>query len=170
MNSASVQATSPALDSAQDGAEPDDANATGWRAAEIFEHERGVILRRTDRWFAWLMLGQWLFGVLIAVAYSPYAWAGRSRSIHEHVYAAVLLGGLITGMPVLLSCIKPGEVMTRHVIATAQILYSALLIHLTGGRIETHFHIFGSLAFLAVYRDWKVLVSASSVVALPASC
>ena len=43
---------------------------------------------------------------------------------------------------------------------------SALLIHLTGGRIETHFHIFGSLAFLAFYRDWKVLVTASTVVAL----
>lgn len=45
-------------------------------------------------------------------------------------------------------------------------LYSALLIHLTGGRIETHFHVFGSLAFLAGYRDWKVLVPASAVVAV----
>ena len=45
-------------------------------------------------------------------------------------------------------------------------LFGALLIHLTGGRIETHFHIFGSLAFLSFYRDWKVLVSASAVVAI----
>ena len=45
-------------------------------------------------------------------------------------------------------------------------LVSALLIHLTGGRIETHFHVFGSLAFLAFYRDWRVLISASSTVAL----
>ena len=45
-------------------------------------------------------------------------------------------------------------------------LMSALLIHLSGGRIETHFHIFGSLAFLACYRDWRVLVAASAVVAL----
>ena len=43
---------------------------------------------------------------------------------------------------------------------------SALLIHLTGGRIETHFHIFGSLAFLAFYRDWKVMISASVVVVI----
>jgi two-component system, cell cycle sensor histidine kinase and response regulator CckA len=43
-------------------------------------------------------------------------------------------------------------------------LMSALLIHLTGGRIETHFHVFGSLAILAFYRDWRVLVSASAVV------
>src|SRR5205807_83831 len=32
--------------------------------------------------------------------------------------------------------------------------------------IETHFHVFGSLAFLAFYRDWRVLLVASSVVAL----
>jgi len=45
-------------------------------------------------------------------------------------------------------------------------LWSALLIHLTGGRIETHFHVFGSLAFLAFYRDWKVFIPATAVVIL----
>ena len=45
-------------------------------------------------------------------------------------------------------------------------LMGALLIHLTGGRLETHFHVFGSLAFLAFYRDWKVLIPATVVVAL----
>src|SRR5947199_6627677 len=44
-------------------------------------------------------------------------------------------------------------------------LMSALLIHLSGGRIETHFHVFGSLAFLAFYRDWRVLVPATLLVA-----
>jgi diguanylate cyclase (GGDEF)-like protein len=42
-------------------------------------------------------------------------------------------------------------------------LASVLLIDATGGRIETHFHIFGSLAFLAFYRDWRVLLTASLV-------
>ena len=42
---------------------------------------------------------------------------------------------------------------------------SGLLIHLTGGRIETHFHVFGSLAFLAYYRDWRVLIPATLVIA-----
>ena len=45
-------------------------------------------------------------------------------------------------------------------------LMSALVIHLMGGRIEAHFHIFGSLAFLALYRDPRVLITASAVVAL----
>jgi hypothetical protein len=42
---------------------------------------------------------------------------------------------------------------------------SALLIHLSGGRIETHFHVFGSLAILAFYLDWSVLLTATVVVA-----
>jgi PAS domain S-box-containing protein len=50
-------------------------------------------------------------------------------------------------------------------IAAAQMLSAGLLIHLTGGRIETHFHVFGSLAFLAFYRDWRVLIVASAVTA-----
>src|SRR5438034_5541534 len=58
----------------------------------------------------------------------------------------------------------PGEAITRHAVAVAQMLWSALLIHLTGGRIETHFHVFGSLAFLAFYRDAKVLIPATIVV------
>jgi signal transduction histidine kinase/ActR/RegA family two-component response regulator len=60
--------------------------------------------------------------------------------------------------------LRPGAVLTRHVVAVGQMLMSSLLIHVTGGRIETHFHIFGSLAFLAFYRDWKVLITASLVV------
>ena len=35
-----------------------------------------------------------------------------------------------------------------------------------GGRIEAHFSVFASLAFLALYRDWRVLITASAVVAL----
>src|SRR5207253_9082068 len=50
-------------------------------------------------------------------------------------------------------------------VAAGQMLMSALLIHITGGRIETHFHVFGSLAFLAFYRDWRVLITASVIVA-----
>src|SRR5437773_2803615 len=60
----------------------------------------------------------------------------------------------------------PGRVLTRHAVAVGQMLVSALFIHLSGGRIETHFHVFGSLAFLAFYRDWRVLITATVVVAM----
>jgi PAS domain S-box-containing protein len=56
--------------------------------------------------------------------------------------------------------------VTRHVIAVAQMLMSALLIAISGGRIETHFHVFGSLVILSFYRDWRVLIPATLVVGL----
>lgn len=136
------------------------------RAGELFHAEEAVNYKRTDRMFAWLMGVQWLAGLGAALWISPRAWEGQFSYTHVHVWAAVLLGGLTTGFPVLMAVVCPGRGLTRHVIAVGQMLTSALLIHLTGGRIETHFHVFGSLAFLAFYRDWRVLLTATIVVAL----
>src|SRR5205807_7351330 len=96
----------------------------------------------------------------------PRTWAGTMSQAHIHVWAAVFVGGAISSLPVFMVWKRPGRAVTRHTIAVAQMLTSALLIHLTGGRIETHFHVFGSLAFLAFYRDWRVLISATVVVAV----
>ena len=131
----------------------------------FFQEHLDSVYRRRDRVFAWLMLAQWVFGVCIALFYSPYGWEGKVQSTHLHVYYALFVGGALSGSTILLTIFRPGWVVTRHVVAVNQMLWSALLIHLTGGRIETHFHVFGSLAFLAFYRDWKLLISATIVVA-----
>jgi PAS domain S-box-containing protein len=136
------------------------------RAAALYQEAENTVHQRTDRLFAKLMVLQWLAGIGAALWISPKTWIGATSEIHWHIWAAIFLGGMIAGFPVYLAWKNPGKVLTRHVIAVAQIFFSALLIHLTGGRIETHFHIFGSLAFLAFYRDWKVLASATIVVAL----
>jgi PAS domain S-box-containing protein len=136
------------------------------RADELFADYRREIHERTDRLFAGLMAFQWLMGIIFALWVSPLAWEGPVSRTHLHVWAAVVLGGLISLFPAMLGLLRPGRPSTRYVIAVAQMLMGALLIHLTGGRIETHFHVFGSLAFLAFYRDWRVLVPATIVVAL----
>jgi hypothetical protein len=135
------------------------------RAEARFRQHRQQIFRDTDRLFAGLMVAQWLFGIALAFIVSPYAWEGKVKSTHAHVWTAVLLGAALSSLPIALAVLRPGWVVTRHVIAAAQMLWSAILIHLTGGRIETHFHVFGSLGFLTAYRDWKVLVTATLVVA-----
>jgi len=135
------------------------------RTEEILREHQLAIYKRTDRLFAALMTVQWLAGIAAAVWISPATWAGGVSRTHLHVWMAVLLGGAITAYPVALAILRPGWVVTRHAVAVGQMLTSALLIHLTGGRLETHFHVFGSLAFLALYRDWAVLVPATVVVA-----
>jgi two-component system, sensor histidine kinase and response regulator len=115
--------------------------------------------------FAYLMVGQWLAAIAFALVVSPRTWAGADSQIHVHVWAALILGGLVSLFPAALALLRPGTAFTRYTIATAQMLMGALLIHLTGGRIETHFHVFGSLAMLAFYRDWRVLIPATAIVA-----
>jgi signal transduction histidine kinase len=136
------------------------------RADELFAQYQHDIHRRTDQLFAGLMGFQWLAGIMFALWLSPLAWYGTASRTHLHVWAAIGLGGAICLFPALLALVRPGETATRYTIAVAQMLMGALLIHLTGGRIETHFHVFGSLAFLAFYRDWRVLVPATIVVAV----
>jgi PAS domain S-box-containing protein len=134
------------------------------RTIELFNEQRQSIIRHTSRLFSWLMIFQWFFAVGLAIWLSPRTWAGMDSRIHPHVWFAIVLGGIITSLPVYMARKYPGETLTRHTVAVGQMLMSGLLIHLTGGRIETHFHVFGSLAILAFYRDWKVLLSATVVV------
>ncbi|MEM8667066.1 MAG: response regulator [Planctomycetota bacterium] len=141
------------------------ATAEDNRVKQLFEQQQRSIWRWTDRNFGFLMVFQFLFGIVAALVISPMTWEGENSETHIHVWSALFLGGLITSLPVYLAFFRPGHVMTRHVIAIGQMLMGALLIHLTGGRIETHFHVFGSLAFLAFYRDWKVVVTGTLVVA-----
>ncbi len=131
---------------------------------ELFAEMQEAVTKHTDSIFARLMIWQWVAAVAASVLISPHTWAGTQSRIHIHVLAAIFLGGLITAVPVLMALRQPGRALTRHTVAIGQMLMSALLIHLTGGRIETHFHVFGSLAILAFYRDWRVLISASVVV------
>jgi len=104
-------------------------------------------------------------GIAVALWLSPLTWAGLESNTHVHVWAALFLGGAVAALPIGMAIARPGDLATRHVIAVGQMLASALLIHLTGGRLETHFHVFGSLAFLSFYRDWRVIVTGTVVVA-----
>src|SRR5579871_1192659 len=136
------------------------------RVRQLIEEHRNAIYSQTSRLFAILMSLQWLAGIAAALWISPLTWVGSSSYVHLHVWLSIFLGGAITSVPVFLALTRPAGTITRHIVAAAQMLMSALLIHLTGGRIETHFHVFGSLAFLAFYRDWKVLITATAVTAV----
>src|ERR1043165_7297830 len=126
------------------------------RAEELLREHQRSIYRRSDRLFAVLMAVQWVGAIFLAVWVSPLTWTGALSAVHPHVWAALGIGSLITVFPVVLALTRPGETLTRHAIAVGQSLWSALLIHLTGGRIETHFHVFGSLAFLARSEERRV--------------
>ncbi|MEZ4241390.1 MAG: ATP-binding protein [Myxococcota bacterium] len=124
------------------------------RAAAIYADHLLEERAKTDRVFYWLLMCEWALAFLVAITISPVAWAPQT---------ALVLGAAVNIAPILAVYTRPGWWGTRHVVAVAQMVWGALLIHLTGGRIETHFHVFGSLALLAFYRDERVLLSALAV-------
>ena len=139
-----------------------DASRRKERTRQIFGDLQARTYRQTDRIFFYLLAAQWLFGVVISLYVSQGVWSGAG--LHPHVWAALLLGAAISAPPMALAVVVPGSAVSRYAISAAQMLTGALWIHLSGGRIETHFHVFVSLAFLALYRDYRVLIPATLVV------
>lgn len=109
--------------------------------------------RRTDRFLAWLLLGHLAF----ALALAP---------IRGTWISALLIGGGLSGAAMLVAWMAPGRLATRLTIGSTIMLYSGLIIYQTGGMIEMHFHVFGGLAFLLMYRDWRVPVVGAVVIAV----
>lgn len=137
------------------------------RVQELLTEHRAEIQRTTHRIFTLLMLVQWPVGVVLALFVAPLTWIGASSSVHYHVWASLILGGLFSLTPIVVARTQcPTHWIVAHTFAVSQMLWSSLFIHLSGGRLETHFHVFGSLAVVAFYRDWRVLITASVVVSL----
>ena len=127
-------------------------------ARRLFEQHRQAVYVRTDRLFAALLAVQWIAGAVGAAA-------SRVGPKHSHVWAALLVGGAICLVPAAFGLLWPGKSFTRYCIAAAQILIGSLLVELTDGRFEAQY-VFGFMAILALYRDWRVLVPAAGAVVL----
>jgi PAS domain S-box-containing protein len=129
----------------------------------LYAEYRQEIWEHTDRMFLWLLLAQWLAAVVTALWASSEAWNGSLVHVPPLAWKALLLGGAITALPILVAIQHPGSSLTRHEIAIGQGLVSALLIHLSGTRSELHLVLFVALAFLAMYRDPSVVLLASLI-------
>lgn len=118
------------------------------------DSERKVV-GRAHALFVWLLPAQWLVAVAAALWLAPAS--GRAG-----FWLAAAGGALVTLPTIGLIRLRPYAPGTRAVVALAQVGFSTLLIAVCGGRAETHLHGFASMAFLAFYRDWRVLVVATA--------
>lgn len=135
-------------------------------AQEYFEATYEQDLRRINRLMIALMVLQWLAAMAAALFFTPHTYLGQQSAVHAHVWATALIGFAISGSAILAMRYRPYSPNTRHIVAAMQMLWGALIIHVSGGRIEAHFHIFVSIAILSIYRDWRILVTATVVIAL----
>ncbi|WP_340679231.1 methyl-accepting chemotaxis protein [Paraglaciecola sp.] len=103
--------------------------------------------------FRYVLIVQWLVSLGLAYYY-------------ENWQEPLIIGSLILIVPLVLSLKFPTEQISRHAMGIGLQLFTALHIQQTYGLIEMHFEIFTILAFLSFYRDWKVIASSTTIVAI----
>src|SRR5579859_1101698 len=138
------------------------------RDAERISEASNALLRahrrKIDLIFAGFLIYEWILGIVIALWLARRDSLGIVAAIRAHLWVAILVGGILSGLPACMAWRWRGHAVTRHTIAACQLLFSGLLIYLTDDRIGMHFHICASLIFLLFYRDFWVLVTATSAV------
>ncbi len=106
-----------------------------------------------DRYAGWLLLAHWPLALALAPVFGTWT-------------TAIGVGAVLGIGPFLLTRSLGGARLTRLVVGVATMGWSALLIQLTRGQLELHFHIFVTLAMLVAYEDAAVIVVAAAAVAL----
>ncbi len=107
----------------------------------------------TNRSFYYLLLAH--FPVMLGAA----AWFGTGLTLATAFTAAILAG------PTVLLLLGKTPRLTSVCLGIAGICLSGLLIHLSRGMIEMHFHIFIMIALLIVFQDVVVLLAAAGTAA-----
>ncbi len=78
----------------------------------------------------------------------------------------LLASSIICGVGTISYIISKGTFAHRLLNAILLLSYSVVLISIQYGRIEMHFHVFASLPFLILYRDWRIIPPAALVIAV----
>lgn len=87
-------------------------------------------------------------------------------TITAYLFDAFLLGfiggGLLSAITYLSYISFQGTLTYRYTVAIVLLTFSIIMIQQSLGRIEMHFHIFGALSFLVIYKEPR-LISAAAV-------
>jgi methyl-accepting chemotaxis protein len=133
---------------------------------EYFLESCNAVDREAHRVFRYLFVIQFVGLVIAAIYLTPLTWIGATSYLHLHVWASVVVGGTLSVVPFVLTKISPNWKWTRYVVCISQSLLCGLWLHVAGGRPEAHFHVFGTLAFISLYRRPALLLTATSVIAV----
>ena len=123
------------------------------RAREMRHEVVAQITVGTHRAFRILFAVQW--PVALALAWNS-ALPGDGRFLFT-----LILGGTLCLPATLFASAAPHAWWVRHFMALCQIGWSMLYMWLLEGHTEAQYHMFLSLVFLAFYRDWRLLVTAT---------
>lgn len=118
-------------------------------------HQTTETMRKSvDKFFLILILLHFpAAAALVPIGYGTY-WMG------------IIVGAVLSSVALLSFFLFRGTLFLRIINGVLLMAYSVLFIQQELGRIEMHFHIFGALAFLVAYRDWKSILPAAGFIAV----
>lgn len=126
----------------------------GLSLSEPIKREVNEDIATSNRLVFRFLLANWLLGcTFIAFPYGTY-------------FLGFVGGGLICLVAYLAINILANSIYSRVIMGVSLMLFSALFIQQSLGKIEAHFHIFASMAILVRYKSLVPLVSAVLTVAL----
>lgn len=118
------------------------------------KHKLHIAFVNTDHYMLKLLLIHWaVASTITAFSYGTYI-------------LGFVGGGLIYGAAYFAVSSNPGSAWSRSVIGASFMAFSMIFIQQHLGRIEMHFHIFVSIAFLVRYKDILPILVAGTTVAL----
>lgn len=102
--------------------------------------------------------------LMVLIAHLPVVGGLVPIGYGTHLFAAVA-SALTTGLAVFGYRMLRGTPAFAVLAAALLMTYSAIMIQAQYGRIEMHFHIFGAIPFLLIYRRWLPIVVAAGFIA-----
>lgn len=114
-----------------------------------------ALREHTDSRVFWLLVTQWVVTLLTSFVVSS-RW---NESRLDALSAAVIWVGVLSVVPLALVLRSPGTLQSRWSVVVSQGLMSTLLWYVSGGRPDSHLHLFAWLVVLSLYRDASVLVA-----------
>jgi methyl-accepting chemotaxis protein len=140
-------------------------NTKGFQSRSLFpaysqNHSEGVktqlkrSFEQTDIFMLKLLFLHWVVAsTVVAIAFSTYL-------------LGFVGGGIIFGIAYGVNKMNPGSLVSRATMGAAFMAFSMLFVQQHLGRIEMHFHIFVSLAFLIRYKDIAPVIAATLTTAV----
>ena len=110
-------------------------------------------IHKANNMFRYVLLVQAMISMLIA--YNTGTWT-----------EAIAVSLITLALPLYLIQTKPLHFLTRHSVAIAIQVMTALHIQQSQGLTEVHFEIFSVLAFLSIYKDWRVIATSVVTIAI----
>jgi diguanylate cyclase (GGDEF)-like protein/PAS domain S-box-containing protein len=109
----------------------------------------------------WLRRHRWLVGLLAAqgVGMTIYALAQGFPLLHS-----IQEGGILVAFAVAAWAVRDHQRLAGVVCSIGLITTSAVLVHVSGGLIEAHFHFFVMIILLTLYEDWIPFLIAAAYV------